>query len=105
MGRYSKKLEDSHEKLKTTREALRQSERLADMGQLSAGIAHAVSNPLGVITMHTHILKEEVNKDSSIYSDIELITEQADRCKEFFPDCCTLPGQVKLCFRKRMFGR
>jgi len=81
MGRYSKKLEDSHEKLKTTREALSQSERLADMGQLSAGIAHAVSNPLGVITMHTHILKEEVNKDSSIYSDIELITEQADRCK------------------------
>ncbi len=81
MGRYSKKLEDSQKELKTTREALRASERLADMGQLSAGIAHAVSNPLGVITMHTHILKEEVNKDSSIYSDIELITEQADRCK------------------------
>ncbi len=78
---YLSDLEISKKKLKVTREALEQSEKLATMGQLSAGIAHAVSNPLGVITMHAHIMREEVNKDSTLYSDLSLITEQSERCK------------------------
>jgi signal transduction histidine kinase len=78
---YLRELEISNKKLMATREALEQTEKLATMGQLSAGIAHAVNNPLGVITMHAHILKEEVNKDSTIFADLDLITQQAERCK------------------------
>lgn len=71
----------SNDKLATTRIALKQSEKLASMGQLSAGIAHELNNPLGVITMYSNILKDETPEDSPVRQDLELIVEQADRCK------------------------
>ncbi len=72
----------SNEKLATARQALKQSEKLANMGQLSAGIAHELNNPLGVISMYSNILKDESGADDPIREDLELIVEQADRCKK-----------------------
>ena len=74
-------LNESNEKLANARQALRHSEKLANMGQLSAGIAHELNNPLGVITMYSNILKEEVSQDDPMSKDLALIAEQADRCK------------------------
>jgi len=71
----------SNEKLAKARKALIQSEKLANMGQLSAGIAHELNNPLGVISMYSNILKEEASADNPIIEDLNLIVEQADRCK------------------------
>jgi len=71
----------SNNKLTNIKQALKQSEKLAHMGQLSAGIAHELNNPLGVITMYSNLLKEEANPDSQTYKDLELVVEQADRCK------------------------
>jgi iron only hydrogenase large subunit-like protein len=76
-----KDLNTSNEQLATTQQALRQSEKLASMGQLSAGIAHELNNPLGVITMYTNILKDETPPDSPLYKDLQLIVEQAERCR------------------------
>ena len=76
------KLNNSNTELANTKQALKQSEKLANMGQLSAGIAHELNNPLGVITMYSNILKDETDKDSPIQDDLELIVEQADRCKK-----------------------
>jgi len=75
------RLNVSHKKLASAKQALKQSEKLASMGQLSAGIAHELNNPLGIITMYSNILKEEVDPKAQIYKDLELITEQAERCK------------------------
>ncbi|MBN1199780.1 MAG: 4Fe-4S binding protein [Bacteroidales bacterium] len=71
----------SNEKLATTRQALKQSEKLASMGQLSAGIAHELNNPLGVITMYANILLEESDPEDPGRKDLELIVEQTNRCK------------------------
>lgn len=71
----------SNEKLATARQALKQSEKLANMGQLSAGIAHELNNPLGVISMYSNILKDEAKEGDPIVDDLNLIVEQADRCK------------------------
>lgn len=67
--------------LATAREALKQSEKLAHMGQLSAGIAHEINNPLGVITMYSNLLLDEI-KDENTRNDLQLIVEQADRCRK-----------------------
>ncbi|MBW6490855.1 MAG: 4Fe-4S binding protein [Lentimicrobium sp.] len=79
---YIRELNVSNEKLANTQEALRHSEKLAGMGQLSAGIAHELNNPLGIITMYSNILKDEANADDPIRTDLELIAEQAERCKK-----------------------
>lgn len=77
-----KELNVSNEKLANARQALKQSEKLASMGQLSAGIAHELNNPLGVITMYANILLEEAPENAQNRKDLELIVEQTDRCKK-----------------------
>ena len=74
-------LNQSNEKLINTQQALKQSEKLAHMGQLSAGIAHELNNPLGVITMYSNILKEELEENEQVHEDLQIIVDQADRCK------------------------
>ncbi|MCF8229742.1 MAG: 4Fe-4S binding protein [Bacteroidales bacterium] len=76
------KLNLSSQELANAKLALKQSEKLAHMGQLSAGIAHELNNPLGVITMYSNILKDESNEGDPIREDLKLIVEQADRCKK-----------------------
>ena len=82
LHKYIRELNISKEKLANVQEALQHSEKLAGMGQLSAGIAHELNNPLGVITMYSNILKEELDANSPMLADIELIVEQADRCRK-----------------------
>lgn len=77
-----KNLNISNDKLATAKAALKQSEKLAHMGQLSAGIAHELNNPLGVITMYSNILMDEAPEGESIREDLRLIVEQAERCKK-----------------------
>jgi iron only hydrogenase large subunit-like protein len=77
-----KNLNLSNEKLAKAKAALQQSEKLAHMGQLSAGIAHELNNPLGVITMYSSILMDEAPEDDPVREDLRLIVEQADRCKK-----------------------
>lgn len=72
----------SNEKLSSMKQALKQSEKLAHMGQLSAGIAHELNNPLGVVIMYSNILLEESGKDDPVKEDLKLIVEQAGRCKK-----------------------
>jgi two-component system NtrC family sensor kinase len=72
----------SNNKIANIKQALKQSEKLAHMGQLSAGIAHELNNPLGVITMYSNLIKEETDPESDTYRDLEMVVEQADRCKK-----------------------
>lgn len=71
----------SNLELNNAREALKQSEKLAHMGQLSAGIAHELNNPLGVITMYSNLILDETT-DPTMRDDLQLIVEQADRCRK-----------------------
>lgn len=75
-------LAESHEELASTQEALIQSEKLASMGQLAAGIAHEVNNPLGVVLMFAHMLKDNQKVSGDFKEDLEMIVQQADRCKK-----------------------
>jgi signal transduction histidine kinase/iron only hydrogenase large subunit-like protein len=75
-------LKESNEQLADVREALVQAEKLASMGQLAAGIAHEVNNPLGIVLMYAHFLLEELGQDSKRSEDLKMIVEQSNRCKK-----------------------
>lgn len=90
----------SHEQLVNTQEALMHSERLASMGQLAAGVAHEVNNPLGIVLMHSYMLLEQAAKFPEWKEDLEMIVEQADRCKKIVMRLLHFARQNKLVFRK-----
>lgn len=93
-----KDLAISNDKLARVQQALKQSEKLAHMGQLSAGIAHELNNPLGVVLMYSNILLDEYPPNDPIRQDIELIASQAERCKKIVSGLLNFArkNQVKL---------
>jgi len=82
--RLKRSLHDLHisnEQLASAQQALISAEKLASMGQLSAGIAHEINNPLGVILLYSKIMLENSDPDSEQHEDLQMIVEQAERCK------------------------
>ena len=68
-------LNSAHEKIKTTQNQLVQSEKLASIGQLAAGVAHEINNPVGFISNNMEILRQYV-------ADYIKVLGMGDRVKE-----------------------
>ncbi len=82
--------------LKNTKEALNHREKLASMGQLSAGIAHELNNPLGIILMYSNIIIEEAECADSTREDLQVVLNQANRCKKIVSGLLNFSRQNKL---------
>jgi len=89
-------LAHSNEELASTQEALVRSEKLASMGQLAAGIAHEVNNPLGVVIMYAHFLMEQIGDRAELREDLTMVVEQADRCKKIVSGLLNFARQNKV---------
>ena len=68
--------------LKRMQEQLVQSEKMASLGQLAAGVAHEINNPLTGVLFYSSLLLERNDIDESMQEDLEYIIEDANRCKE-----------------------
>jgi signal transduction histidine kinase/ferredoxin len=86
----------SNKQLANTREALIQSEKMASMGQLAAGIAHEINNPLGVVLMYAHLLMEEIQGNVENKADLQMIVEHADRAKKIVSDLLNFARESKV---------
>ena len=90
-------LQQSHRSLESTKEALVKSEKLASMGQLAAGIAHEVNNPLGILLLHANLLLEELRERRRRWpTTCDLIVDQANRCKKIISGLLNFARQSRV---------
>src|SRR5580693_3198748 len=63
-------LAETNRRLELAQEEARRSERLAALGQLSAGLAHEIRNPLGVIKGSAEMLSQKVEGSNPLASEL-----------------------------------
>ena len=68
--------------LRKTEAQLIRSEKLAALGQLAAGIAHEIRNPLTSINILIHSLTEKPRSEISRWEDLEVIEEEVLRINQ-----------------------
>lgn len=76
-----KELEEAYRVLNDTKDQLIQSEKLASLGRLIAGIAHEINNPLTAIIGYTQLVLEEMPQGEA-QRQLAVAYEQSQRCKQ-----------------------
>lgn len=71
---------------KKVEQKIQQTERLVALGQLTAGLAHELNNPLGVILCYTDLLKREMADFPLGLKDVGVIEKHALNCKRIVSD-------------------
>jgi two-component system NtrC family sensor kinase len=77
-----KKVEEKTDELEKTQDYLVQSEKLASLGKLAAGIAHEINNPLTSILINSHLISEMLENDVAFGENIKLIIDETNRCSK-----------------------
>lgn len=87
------RLEESYEKLRgqadqllEIEEQLRRADRLSAMGELSAGMAHEVRNPLASIKGTAEILRDGIDSSDKKYEFAQILVREVDRLENVVRD-------------------
>ncbi|MBN1319979.1 MAG: 4Fe-4S dicluster domain-containing protein [Thermoleophilia bacterium] len=72
------------------------SEKLASMGQMAAGVAHELNNPLSTILLYAHILQRKLKDREDLDHDLKLMAEESDRCKKIIGNLLDFARQSRV---------
>ena len=76
-------LAETNASLRRAQQQLVMSEKLAAIGELTAGVAHEINNPVAVIQGNLDVLREVLGPDAEpVREEIRLIHQQADRIRQ-----------------------
>jgi two-component system NtrC family sensor kinase len=81
-------LKERDDKLREyTDQQIMKSERLATLGQLAAGVAHEINNPLGTISIYTQMILDDLGKDNdSCRENLAVVMKQTNRAGRIVKD-------------------
>jgi len=97
------------EEIRKTHASLVQTEKLASLGRMAAGVAHEINNPLtGVITF-AHLLRDRFPDKSQEVDDLNVIIEQSERCSKIISNLLTFaratPSEKGSCDMNEVLSR
>jgi signal transduction histidine kinase len=79
--RAAEQLSEAMAQVREAEEAVQRSDRLAALGQLSAGLAHELRNPLGTIKASAEMLGPRVSAENEVAREMAgFIASEVDRC-------------------------
>jgi len=87
-------MQQIEEDLEQTHKRLMQSEKMAGLGRLAAGVAHEINNPMSGIMLYANLVQEELGEDHELNSDLETIVHEAERCKVIVADLLEFSHQT-----------
>lgn len=87
------------EELKKTQEQLQRSRVLASLGEMTAGIAHEVNNPLGSVLLYSELLIAS-DISSQTRKDLKVIHHEAKRAARIMTDLLMYGRKVKTQMRR-----
>jgi two-component system NtrC family sensor kinase len=90
-----KKVEERTREIEKIQNQLLQSEKLASIGKLAAGVAHEINNPLTGILTNSSLMLEDVPKDDPRREDLETIVRETMRCREIVKGLLDFARQTK----------
>ena len=82
------------EDLENTHQMLMQSEKMAGLGRLAAGVAHEINNPMSGIMLYANMVLEDLGQDHPLQQDLETIIREAERCKVIVADLLEFSHQT-----------
>ena len=77
-----RKLSEQADQILEIEEQLRRADRLSTLGELSAGMAHEIRNPLGSIRGTAEILKDGVDPDDPRAEFADILVKEVDRLNQ-----------------------
>jgi PAS domain S-box-containing protein len=82
-----------------------QSEKMASLGKLAAGVAHQLNNPLGGITLFTKLVLEEYELEDAARDDLSRILRDAERCRDTVKELLEFARQTQHMMRPNDINR
>jgi two-component system NtrC family sensor kinase len=89
------KVRQRTEELVAMQARVAQSERLASLGMLAAGVAHEVNNPLGGILALSSLTVEDMRDDDPNRENLEEVIRQTERCRDIVKGLLDFSRQSK----------
>jgi two-component system NtrC family sensor kinase len=90
-----RRVEERTRELRAAQDQLIQSEKLATIGELAAGVAHEINNPIGVILGFAQVMLKRIGENDQMYRPLSAIEREGVRCKNIVQDLLDFARQNK----------